>query len=809
MFDKLTKRFLWQPELSEFLGPLTVPEAPGFQIERLSKGIDNKHVDVALSSRFMEHSHLLVRQQLSQFVAEQRWRGIPSAHIEGDMEVIREDYAKMMKVALDRARELSNLGTVPLLQLGVIKYFFQVVVQEIERLRGQMQTSRESSKRQSSGRAVEIHERLVVLSKEERSLRFRIVRRLVKELLKIEETRLSKQRETLLQCAWPIPREVLTNPILMLPSLWADEQLMNDYPIVLTATDDSRVFDQINRLVTAEFGDYLPADTWPVEAAEHTAAKAAEGAAEVHKKQADPEVLPGFYEVKGLLAFSLQEAEYERGSQSWLDCPDNMHRFIYSASDRRKKGGQEKSPWNHDRWVEFHGRTLRNLVKSMRRLGLESRILAAYAAPEHHKQLAGALPVRLIAQYLSGQLSRRAILLRLRAVGAQTNLERSLSILDQGASKLKRMPAAQRRAQLHKFIIDFTLFRRDLKLAYYAHRTMSGIRILTRPSDLELSRGNGTLNGYVDEVEESPERLCIVGHAVLKADVRGSTSIIRELLKRQLNPASHFSLNFFEPINSLLREYGAKKTFVEGDAVILSVFEYDNATNPGGCVSLACGLARKILQVVEAQNVSSRQNGLPALELGLGIAYVAEAPTFLYDELREIMISPAINRADQLSSCNAGLRKSDFGRNLGDGVEVVMSGKSDYPSQSSREVAIRYNVNGIELDTLAFTKLQSETALQALILDENFNTSGSRFYVGRFSDAQGKSHVIVIREAAIRVWEGGKPGEGQQFGRRFYQVVTKAELIEQAQRQLQLGSSAPEGAPESTRDGSAEKRYLH
>ena len=64
-----------------------------------------------------------------------------------------------------------------------------------------------------------------------------------------------------------------------------------------------------------------------------------------------------------------------------------------------------------------------------------------------------------------------------------------------------------------------------------------------------------------------------------------------ELRKRGLNPASHFSLHFFDPLNSLLETYGAGKVFLEGDAVILSILEHQETLEHQFSVARACGLA--------------------------------------------------------------------------------------------------------------------------------------------------------------------------------------------------------------------------
>ncbi|PLX62669.1 hypothetical protein [Sedimenticola selenatireducens] len=250
-----------------------------------------------------------------------------------------------------------------------------------------------------------------------------------------------------------------------------------------------------------------------------------------------------------------------------------------------------------------------------------------------------------------------------------------------------------------------------------------------------------------------------------------------ELRNRNLNPASHFSLNFFEPINKLLESYGAKKVFIEGDAVILSIFEYEDTPYQWLCVSHACGLARKILQVVDNQNVKNRQNDLPELELGLGIAFSDEAPTFLYDEGREIMISPAINRADQLSSCSAAVKRSEYGKRLGRGVVVLAPAPREIINKESTDKLIRYNVNGIELDFPAYYKLKSELSFRRIELDSGKRSNNDHLLVARYPDLEGHMHVLVIREAAVTLWDGEKAGRQAADGRCYYQVISDPEMI--------------------------------
>jgi class 3 adenylate cyclase len=133
--------------------------------------------------------------------------------------------------------------------------------------------------------------------------------------------------------------------------------------------------------------------------------------------------------------------------------------------------------------------------------------------------------------------------------------------------------------------------------------------------------------------------------------------ITSSLRDRGLNPASYFSLNFFDPISEILIEYGGAKEFLEGDAIILSFFEHEDRPEGWYSVARACALAVRMLRITEQYNANNQNNHLPLLEFGIGICYQQGPPTFLFDGDNRITISPAINLADRLSSCDKILRR--------------------------------------------------------------------------------------------------------------------------------------------------------
>ena len=129
---------------------------------------------------------------------------------------------------------------------------------------------------------------------------------------------------------------------------------------------------------------------------------------------------------------------------------------------------------------------------------------------------------------------------------------------------------------------------------------------------------NGTLYQFLlpDEQKSGEEK--VVRHVVIKADVRDSSRLTRSLMEKGMNPASYFSLNFYDPVNKLLTKYGAVKVFLEGDAIILAILEREG--EPGLGVGRASVLAREIVEIVRGYNQLVERAGLPGIELGVGIS---------------------------------------------------------------------------------------------------------------------------------------------------------------------------------------------
>jgi hypothetical protein len=176
----------------------------------------------------------------------------------------------------------------------------------------------------------------------------------------------------------------------------------------------------------------------------------------------------------------------------------------------------------------------------------------------------------------------------------------------------------------------------------------------------------------------------------------------------------------------------------------------------------------------------------------LGIAFNNDAPAYLYDERHKIMISPAINRADRLSSCSAELRKdTSWRRSRRHRVEVM---RKDAGKSSE---LLRYNVNGIDLDPPAFEKLKAEMVLHKVSLHSR---SGEmhQYHIGRFMDRLGSSHWLVVREAQLKYWNNGNlVAPPERDDETFYEVITDANLVGRVKEKLNAKRTKSDAASEA------------
>ncbi len=342
---------------------------------------------------------------------------------------------------------------------------------------------------------------------------------------------------------------------------------------------------------------------------------------------------------------------------------------------------------------------------------------------------------------------------------------------------------AERMRYAARYFIDLSRFHRDLSKMETLEHALDSVNLLNNARLRELSDINGTLYEFLLPEEKKPTEQRVNDHVVVKADIRDSTFLTRSLLERGLNPASFFSLNFFEPVNKLLPKYGAEKVFIEGDAVILTLLE--NEGQRGFGVSRTCVLAREILNIVRAYNSASTESGLPPLEIGIGIAYQNSPPLYLMDGTHRIMISEALNLSDRLSACHKRARRQLKGSNLPFNVFVFQTADEAAAADAVEDFLLSYNVGGIHLPPAAFDKMRDEISLEEfeMELQMPWGSERVRLFRGLVPVSPGIFHPILVREGRAAQVEVRDFRFVRWADHIYYEVCANPELIATIERQ--------------------------
>jgi len=389
----------------------------------------------------------------------------------------------------------------------------------------------------------------------------------------------------------------------------------------------------------------------------------------------------------------------ERTLDGWLNVPENAHELVAAGvpDDSTPEGRAQKK--RLAAWVDL-----------VEREKLMEYVTASYeVAP-----LLAEYSPRINAQQLKNALISKEEKVRVEKLIAEHG-KLSPDSLYSAIDRVATCRGAERAKKAGRFLRDFIRYHRDLRQLEALNNALDSINLVANEKIRQLSAMNGTLYQFLlpDEQKSGEEK--VVRHVIIKADVRDSSRLTRSLLERGMNPASYFSLNFYDPVNKLLAKYGAVKVFLEGDAIILALLERDG--EPGLGVGRAAVLAREIVEIVRGYNALLERAGLPGIELGVGISYQDSPPMYLMDGEQRIMISDALNESDRLSSCSKRVRKTMKNAETPFHVYAFQTVSDADLQDSPEDFILKYNVNGIRMSEAAFHKLEQEISLEPCKLE--------------------------------------------------------------------------------------------
>jgi hypothetical protein len=443
---------------------------------------------------------------------------------------------------------------------------------------------------------------------------------------------------------------------------------------------------------------------------------------------------------------------------AWMNVPENARELVGSGTpeDSDEGAAQQERLATWVRLLEDE-RVMENVIASYYVVPL----LSEYAPTINPQQLKNALIDRTDCDRVERMIQEGGKL--------------SPNSLYAAVSKVASCRGSERAKVAARFLADFFHYHRDLRRLETLNAALDSVNLVGNEKLQELSRVNGTLYEFLlpeEQNQSNSDR--VLRHVVLKADVRDSTRLTRLMMDKGLNPASYFSLNFYEPVNKLLEKYGAQKVFLEGDAIILAILEREG--EPGLAVSRMCVLAREIIEIVRGYNELMQRSSMPQLELGLGITLQESAPLYLMDGEHQIMISEALNESDRLSSCNKRVRKIMEPQAGPFHVYAFQSAELDEDG-NPEDVILNFNLGGIRMNEAAFRKMQQEITLEPLKVKLPASLASSdkgeyKLFSAMVPVDRDIFRKIVVRESRIPRIEASDFSVKGWTDRSYYEVCT-------------------------------------
>jgi hypothetical protein len=728
-----------------------------FFLNKLVLGVDNIHFDVHISPQVnntLKRTAFLLMIKHSQ--SEEFFNDYKRESCEIEKETLRRICTDVLLDGINRAKsanevQIDFLGQTALAKLFLeeIKNQYRSILTHFEPLIRKCQLSQTYDQKE----IFLIKDKLADIKLH----RNQIVRLVGKELFDllndIQIRKLRNMRETHFPAGNILPDNYFINPILHTNHPTDDFFLIEEYVLLGQRSEDPDNYTSIKSIIYELLGKTdLGQDSFENE-----------DLAEAH--EANNQKNNRFINARGNIF------------DPWIMEPGNIERLFnyFDSQELYKKARKEKESKDSLGKIKeqiINQRKLLNIFYcKFKKHHLLKLIVAAFEMKSVYGRYCPPMAPRQIREFLVDFWSRISITYQQKRLRSSYSRDFSLAPLQKTIKLINHTSAKEKKQYLLMFLKQFSRYHRDLYNFRIIKDAMDSINLATEENIILLSRENHSLYEFLLPDEKIKEEKPIANHVIIKADIRGSMVINHTMRNKGLNVASHFSLNFFDPISAVLADYGAAKVFIEGDAIILSIFEKEDAAQINYSVARACGLAIKILQIVHSYNEKNKENNLPILELGIGICYCQGPPSFLFDGDSRIMISPAINQADRLSSCDKILRKIFKSQNDLFNLFVFENESVEIAETDTDESYFRYNVNGIELNEDGFNKLAKEINLQIFTYPSGDDES-MKFYTGKVPLTNGNYQRIIIREALIHKVQPTALDVTGKISKKYYEVCT-------------------------------------
>ena len=787
---------------------------PVIPMGSLAIGVDNIHHDVYLSPKFVQAARDYLFDLIRQTTSATYFSGVELRAVRAlDTIAFRRLLAELLQSSLTQAKYYKNIEIDYLFRLALLKFLTQEIFNQFGNLilEGKEWIRQRGEHFERSQQAHVIKARLSELQAARRKVVRGVGQQIQQLLCDVEDNVLSKSRRALFGDDFAPVYEMLKNRTIFLDGGKDDVFFLEHYVLLGNYMRDPDRFEAMDALfqeVVRDAGIDVEHDPSFSESYQAHSALLEQVYAVRHEvtnleEQRDMQ-LKRLERSEGLFSRFLSGAEPAdaRASLDDIELRLKHHRLKLEELGPQVDAARQKLDYFHKEYAGCLGdylnepenarrlfdssvatetqaplcaRRLSQLINRLEQREVLLHVLASYEIRPISKEYNP--PVHL--QQLRKALVSKDEMKRVEQVLKQVP-ERQLSLkpLEELSRRIRRYSREEMAPLVLSFAGDFMRLRRDLRDAEHLAACMERINLVTTEQARELSRINNRLYECVLPEEARPKDDRVISHAIIKADVRGSTKLTQDLLARGLNPASYFSLNLHEPVKKLLERYDARKVFIEGDAIILAIFETESNQTYQRSVAKACVLGRQILAVSNSYNERAAASDLPRLEIGLGVAFQGSAPAYWTDGDSRIMISRALNLSDRLSSSAKLAKRLLQKQRTHFSVYQFLTVLEGASAEELDEFLVRYNQNGIEINDEGFQKLSEEISLETVEtkLDMPWGKDTVTLHYGEVPLGESFELLVLRKGFARELRPDGTIGRRSDHA--YYEVCTSAKLYE-------------------------------
>ncbi|MGC2766691.1 MAG: hypothetical protein WB607_14390 [Candidatus Acidiferrum sp.] len=780
----------------------------------LAIGVDNIRHDVFLSPKFVQIARDYLFDLIRQNASNSHLAGIEFRSSKpADSSAFRKVLADLLRNSLTTAKHQKNMEIDLLFRLAILKFLTSELQNQFANviLDGKEYIRKRGEYFERSQQAHVMKSRLTEMQSARRDVLRLIGQTVAQIVVDIEENVIAKARRALFGEDYAPYFDLLKNRLIFLDGGKDDFYFLEHYVLLGNYARDPDRFEAIDALFQEflkESAVELPQETPAAKGGRNFQELSAEDAkvrAELASLEEQRESLRKKLRGDGLLNKFLGSANPAELRASWNETENRIKELqekleslaadleharqqadFVNKDHQGKLGDYLNNPENARRLFDpaaigdeseraTRARLLGQLIATLEEKELIVHILASYEI----RSIAGDFcpPVHL--QQLRKALVAKEEARRVEELLKQFRAKRlSMKPIEELTKRIRRYSRDETQATVLKFATDFMRLRRDLRDAEHLTTCMERVNLVTAEKVRELSRLNNKLYECLLREEARPEYDQVVSHVIIKADVRGSTKMTQDLLARGLSPASHFSLNLHEPVKRLLDRYSAKKVFIEGDAIVLAIFETEASRAYARPVARACALSKQILAVCNSYNDQAASSQLPPLELGIGVAFQGSAPTYWTDGESRIMISKALNLSDRLSGCTKLAKRLLSRQKTSFSIFHFLTAMEGASAEELDEFLVRYNMNGIELNEEGFAKLSEEISLEPFPTPLEYPWSKEEviLYYGEVPMGESVELLVLRKGVARQLLPDGKIGKPSDHN--YYEVCTNPALYE-------------------------------